>query len=348
MSQVVAAPNALNESVAKLLQLAGLSSPIISLTPYFNGRNNRTYRLKTSNELFVVKQYLKQEGDKRDRLYTEFAFLSYAYQVAPEFVAKPYCQDPSTGMALYEFIDGLPLKANELVKEDVDQAITFFCALNTTHARARAIPLPMASEACFTIQAHFDLITSRIKQLETIVPISAEDQAAMQLIKKLGQTWQLLIEKLSHEARVVGIDLLETLDMSQRCISPSDFGYHNALKLADGRVKFLDFEYAGWDDPAKMTGDFFAQLAVPVPDDYFNEFVRATMQPFSQSNLLAQRAQLLKHVYKVKWCCIALNIFLPVHQARYQFANHALDIVEFKRHQLVKVNGLLEVLEERK
>src|SRR6185503_11886129 len=46
-------------------------------------------------------------------------------------------------------------------------------------------------------------------------------------------------------------------------LSPSDFGYHNAVLADDETVRFFDFEYAGWDDPAKLVCDFFNQVEVP-------------------------------------------------------------------------------------
>ena len=42
-------------------------------------------------------------------------------------------------------------------------------------------------------------------------------------------------------------------------ISPSDFGFHNALRTNTGPV-FFDFEFSGWDDPAKTIIDFFFSL----------------------------------------------------------------------------------------
>ena len=39
--------------------------------------------------------------------------------------------------------------------------------------------------------------------------------------------------------------------------SPSDFGFHNIL-CEDGRLNFVDFEYAGIDDLAKSARRFFA------------------------------------------------------------------------------------------
>ena len=38
-------------------------------------------------------------------------------------------------------------------------------------------------------------------------------------------------------------------------LSPSDFGFHNALRGNNGKIIFLDFEYFGWDDPVKLCCD---------------------------------------------------------------------------------------------
>jgi hypothetical protein len=137
-------------------------------------------------------------------------------------------------------------------------------------------------------------------------------------------------------------DPAEFLETAQRCVSPSDFGFHNALAQPDGTPRFLDFEYAGWDDPAKMTGDFFAQLAVPVPTNFFDRFVHETTAAFPRPEELFQRARLLRPVYQIKWCCIALNVFLPVNLARRKFANPSLDENALKRAQLTKAANLFQ------
>ena len=342
MLEVIEKNQALLTPISELLNKAGIAADIVSVDNYFTGRNNRTYRVDTTKGQFVIKQYLKQEGDKRDRLNTEFSFLTYAQIAAPQFVAKAYCQDSQLGMALYEFLDGHAITLQELTKADVMQAAEFFCALNEVRVRAHGKTLPIASEACFSIQAHFALIESRLEQLRTIVSGSVEDQSATAIVQQLDNYWQQLMAELMQTANAFNLDLSAGLEESQRCISPSDFGFHNALKMKDGSIRFLDFEYAGWDDPAKMVGDFFSQLAVPIPAVYFDEFVQTIVTPFPQPEKLVQRANFLRLVYRVKWCCIALNIFLPVHQARYQFANKELDIVAFKQQQLEKVNNLLK------
>ena len=67
----------------------------------------------------------------------------------------------------------------------------------------------------------------------------------------------------------------QPLDPAERCLSPSDFGFHNAILANDGRLRFIDFEYAGWDDPSKLICDFFCQPAVPAPPQAFDRFATA-------------------------------------------------------------------------
>jgi hypothetical protein len=60
---------------------------------------------------------------------------------------------------------------------------------------------------------------------------------------------------------------------------------------------------------------------------------------------LTDRAQLLRPAYKIKWCCIALNVFLPVHLARRRFSDPAMDETTVKRAQLGKARQLLNSID---
>lgn len=332
----------LEQQIVALLNKANLSPNIHAIHHCANGGNNRTYKIETTDGIFAVKKYFRQSADTRDRLTAEFSFLSYAKKIAPDMVPTPYSQDQETAMALYEFIDGVSLKASDITAAEIAQACQFFCILNQPQTKAEAVDLPLAAEACFRIDDHLHLVGTRIQSLQQIVAETAEDKAAQHLIYHLSAYWQLLLHEIKQIATVDNINLTLMLDNSQRAISPSDFGFHNALKTADGRIRFLDFEYAGWDDPAKMVGDFFSQLAVPVSADYFDSFVQEVMTPFSQPHHLVRRAQLLRSVYQVKWCCIALNVFIPVNLARRRFAHPELDIVDLKKMQLAKAKSLLQ------
>jgi hypothetical protein len=330
---------------AAMLADARIEAGIHSVVPCNAGGNNRTYRIETSVGPIALKQYFRHQGDTRDRLATEFAFLVYAAKVAPGMAPSPLAMNAANGLALYEFIAGDPYKPGNLTWEHVGRAAQFFRALNDPAAKKEAAALPTASEACFSITEHLDLIASRLDRLQTIEAVDDEDRAAQALIEDIRTRWLLLAEEVANACQRGGLDANAPLEQAQRCLSPSDFGFHNALAQADGKPRFLDFEYAGWDDPAKLTGDFFAQLAVPVPSNLFDCFVQEVAMSFPRPQEIVQRARLLRPVYQVKWCCIALNVFLPVNLARRKFANPALDEKALKDAQLSKAKSLFQSMD---
>lgn len=336
----------LKDQTCLLLEKAGLDKKILSLSDCIHGGNNRTYKIETPDGIFVVKKYFRQNNDLRDRLSAEFTFLSYAKKIIPHMVPTPYSYDQAFAIALYEYIEGTPLTLQDVSEKEISQAIHFFCALNEPQHKMQATELPLASEACFTLAEHLDLVTTRIKALQKLIPDDMEDKSAQKLVTQMSIYWRSLLNAVKRMADIEKIDLYAPLQHTQRAVSPSDFGFHNALKVKDGTIRFLDFEYAGLDDPAKMAGDFFSQLAIPVPIQYFDNFVKKAMAPFPHSDYLIRRAHLLKPVYQVKWFCIALNIFIPVNLERRRFANPGLDVHSLKRMQLSKAELLLQKLQD--
>lgn len=313
---------------------------VMSVTACARGGNNRTYRVKTEGRTLAVKQYFRHSDDTRDRMGTEFSFLSFATQAAPGYAPAALAMDREQGLAAYEFVEGRRLVAAELAWPHLQAAIDFFLALNSPRSRLLAQDLPVASEACFSVADHLTLVDRRVSGLLTGIADTIENTAAVQLVRNIKVYW----DALSDSVRQSSTDYATSLPTEQRCLSPSDFGFHNALLQPDGRLRFLDFEYAGWDDPAKLAGDFFAQLAVPVPAGYFEDFVAAIASAFTAPGNLIARARLLRPVYQVKWCCIALNVFLPTHLARRQFANPDLDAWDLRLQQVAKAQAVFQSL----
>lgn len=332
--------------VAELLSQAGIDAVIHTLTPANVGGNNRIYRVETTAGVFAAKQYFRHAGDLRDRLASEYAFLQYAGKAAPGYVPQCYACNQESGWALYEYVEGIHIAAGQVAWNHVQQAATFFQALNEPISRKTTVGLPLASEACFSIADHLGIVAGRIDCLRDALSAGYdEDGDAAQFLEELKHYWTILEHRVVAAAKAAGwFDKL--LDKEQYCISPSDFGFHNALLQPDGGIQFIDFEYAGLDDPAKMAGDFFAQLAVPVPTEFYERFVQLAMQTFPDPHNLIWRANLLRPVYQVKWCCIAMNIFLPVHMARRKFANSQFDETAFKQTQLNKAKQILEKLQQ--
>jgi hypothetical protein len=109
-------------------------------------------------------------------------------------------------------------------------------------------------------------------------------------------------------------------------------------------LKFIDFEYAGWDDPAKTVCDFFCQPAVPVPREHFERFLAAVVSATGEAATRG-RAALLLPVYELKWCCIMLNEFLSVGDDRRSFARVDESHETRRLKQLHKVEAALARLD---
>lgn len=330
--------------IVTLMARANIPGRLQSMSLCDTGGNNCTYRVVTTHSVFAAKHYFRHEGDSRDRLGTEFSFSRYAAKTAAGMSPAPLAIDQSAGLGLYEFIDGEPFTVNSVRWNHVQNAINFFLSLNSSASRAEARLIPYASEACFSISEHLHRVSNRLDILAAEVPVIAENADANELIRSISNYWIKLVAHVLVSAQSANMDINESLPVGERCISPSDFGFHNALSMPDQSTRFIDFEYAGWDDPAKMTGDFFSQLAVPVPSQYFERFVNDISVVFQHPEKLIKRAAVLRPVYQVKWCCIALNCFLPVHLARRKFANPQLNELEYKRAQLLKAQAIFQFL----
>jgi hypothetical protein len=214
----------------------------------------------------------------------------------------------------------------------VRQAIAFFVELNRPRADASARSLPDASEACFTIADHLACVDRRVARLANIAAdTDVHETAAAFARQRLEPAWRQLRAGIAIASNSTDAPIPPAL----RCVSPSDFGFHNSIVAPDGRLKFFDFEYAGWDDPAKTVCDFFCQPAVPVPRQYMPSFLDAIRGSFGGDELVA-RASLLLPVYQTKWCCIMLNDFLPAGDRRRAFSNPQADDAARRKRQLDK------------
>lgn len=308
------------------------------------GGNNKSWIATIGGDRYFVKQYFTSPEDPRDRLKNEFQFLGYAYSTASTWVAKPIAFSEVDRLAVYECLVGNSISADEVTIEHVSESARFFAAINDRDNIAKAQHLGLASEACFSISQHVDVVDTRLVKVEDSINATT-DIGAKRVIKQISKEWQAERASIQQKLAKFGNQLNDSLPENDRCLSPSDFGFHNALITLEG-IKFVDFEYAGWDDPAKMVGDFFSQLAVPVDPRYFDTFTELAFASFEEPERIISRARLLMVLYRFKWCCIALNVFIPSNLQRRMFANPDIDPEHLKNIQLQKATTIINELEK--
>ena len=186
---------------------------------------------------------------------------------------------------------------------------------------------------------HLDLVSRRIDRLQQISGEDSEAEEARHLVReKVMPAWERIFKTASREWPEKG----RGTHRATACVSPSDFGFHNSLLGEDGRLRFFDFEYAGWDDPAKMAADFFCQPRIPAPDSEFPRIGARLAELFPQDAEVAERARSLWPVYRMKWICIMLNEFLPAGKTRRGFSLGEEAQVALRRQRLEAVRSSLE------
>jgi hypothetical protein len=331
--------------VAQILATLGRNGAEFHLEPLSASGNNRVFTLHCDAETLVLKWYFHDATDTRDRLGVEYAFLEHAWNIGLRCIPRPLCKDKSAHLAVYEFAEGRKLQAHEVDASVMQQAAQFFASINSYQSRALASDLVDASEACFSVADHLSMVDVRLERLGCMPIESDVDRSAAEFVSQLSLFWADTKTHILKGCSVLGLNPNSELSTTQRCLSPSDFGFHNALMRSDGSLCFIDFEYAGWDDPAKAVGDFFSHPAVAVPRDQFEPFMEQALAPFENAHEMAARVRLLEPIFQVKWCCIILNEFLPTAARRRNFANPVTDAGARKESQLGKAITLFKSLQ---
>lgn len=290
MSAGVASAPAMEAVVRDFCHEQGLADDLL-LTPLRAGRNSQVFRVEAAQHAWIVKRYVAPPPGGRDRLACEFNFLRFCNAHSLAGVPHAMAVDESRYMALYSCLPGE--RPRHLTAHHIAQAVSFLLRLNALRGEPAAKALPTAADACLQWQDHLDLLARRLDRLQRVA-----EPAAGFVQQSLLPAWQVLQPTLAGAMESVA-----------PILSPSDFGFHNCLE-AGGHCAFVDFEYAGWDDPAKLICDFLCQPEVPVSDTLGEQFLQAFCEGLAgDGDTLRLRVRRLLPLHRLKWCCIMLNEF---------------------------------------
>ncbi|GFK94953.1 hypothetical protein NNJEOMEG_02801 [Fundidesulfovibrio magnetotacticus] len=345
-------------------RLAG--GPVLARRLSSNGRNSRVYRLELpGGGLLAGKRYPQNPADPRDRLGAELAGLTLCRRAGLR-VPEPVAFSREEGALLMEFVRGEPV--GDPGESGVDEAVAFLAALRALSAQlpgqaevalecgrdlspgplsggqspGHRVFLAPASEACFTGQALAANLEVRLQRLEAARGEEPEYAALTELVSALRARFA---RALRESPAGFGPTWETPLPEAQRTLSPSDFGFHNALRLSGGGLCFLDLEYFGRDDPAKTLCDFVLHPGMALPDHLAGRFLAGAGRALLEAGG-AGRSVAAFPFYALKWCAIVLNEFVAADRARRDFAGRDTRR-ETLRRQLALATRILEDLDER-
>ena len=295
----------------------------ITVTQAGLGGNNRLYHVDCgNNRVFALKFYPQTPGDSRNRKDTEFQALKFLRKAGVDNVPRALDSHPGDNFALYEWIEGKPPQTIDL--KDIDQALEFILTLKKISFFSSDMNL--ASEACLSLGEITRQIGNRLEKLQNI----AQQYPLLE---------QFLADFVSVFEKFASNDLTEISPL-KRILSPSDFGFHNAIRAPNGELIFIDFEYFGWDDPVKLVADFLWHPGMALSAEQKNHFRQKALEIFDFS----ERLELAYPLYGLRWIMILLNEYLPERWERRQAAGNQDDLQTVLARQLAKAQKYLEAI----
>jgi len=321
-----------------------LGESVTSLEVLRGGRNSRVYKLWGPGiGPYVGKWYVTQAFDGRDRLSAEFSSLTFLWEQGVRNIPKPICADDTLRCAIYEYVEGQPVCTKRLGHSELDGAMEFLGRLHALRRHASAQRFPPASEACFSIQAIVAQLRRRLRRL----PVGGDDRAGGGALERfIHQRFVPALHEIEGWCQTAGVRarVSSTAELLQeeRTLNPSDFGLHNAIRRRDGSLVFVDFEYFGWDDPAKMIIDFVLHPAMSLTDDLRRYAVNQLLGRLGDDGRVAARLEVVYPLWGLKWCLIFLNEYIPQDRLRRVFALRTTCDEEVCAEQLEKAREMLE------
>ena len=286
------------------------------------GRNNQVYRVNLeSGDCYVAKFYAGINGAVHDRLESEFTGLKFMWSNGIRCVPEPIAVDRVGRCAIYQYIDGERVRPSEITPGDIDQAVGFLAGLRELRRAGGANNLPLAADASLSFRDACVGIEARLARLQA-QQCSTPEYLALQgfLHTEFAPHLKATVQRVCATLKDMGLPFDRKVGPEARTLSPSDFGFHNSIRRFDGQIIFFDFEYFGWDDPAKMISDFLLHPGNNVPSDMKLHFLTAMVAGFPEDFQLGHRVDALYPLVGLKWCLILLNEFVPELLQRRDFA----------------------------
>ena len=308
--------------------LAG--AEIVELTPCTGGGNNRVFRLVTPDGVFALKAYRRSANDVRDRLGAEYSGLRYASTVAKESVPATVAADPEARIAIYEWIEGS--RVSEHGAAEIEEVVRFLGALHAGRNAPWTQTLPYASEAILRPE---DLREQLERRLTVLGEVGGEPDLEALLRGRIAPLTRRFLPAL---------DRVTAPSREQLTLSPSDFGFHNAMRRA-GRLVFLDFEYFGWDDPAKLVCDFLWHPGMVLSPDERSQFLTGVTDVFIEGTSMVSRLRAYEPLIALRWATIVLGEFLPEVRERRRYAARGDLDRDVTQGQLAKAHAIIDRLE---
>lgn len=336
------------DKVVKQSAITGLieretGEQIVRVEELPRGANSTVYLAATEGDTrYIVKRYRERQPDAHsNRLNTEFEGLQFLWDNRIRCIPRPICRDTENRIGVYQYIKGRKLHSKEITSDHLGMAADFLKELCLVSQSSDSAMQPMATEACILLQDYVAVVENRYNKLSSLSGDGVTSQLLVFLAKDFTPVFNRAKDVFLEQTITVGLDPSAELPQNKRMLSPSDFGFHNVIMTAEGQLFFIDFEYYGWDDPAKLIADFYLQPSVPLSLELRKYFLHKLEFLTDDDPELIRRLPLAYLFSALKWCLLVLNCFLDCDQEGRCLTGKSLLLEKFDLS-----NRILRILEE--
>jgi hypothetical protein len=323
-----------------------INCDVKNIEEIFGGRNSKVFKVKIEGESASVaaKKYYFRRDKSHQRCQHEFSSLKYLWECGIRNIPQPIAFNKQDGLALYQFIEGEKVAPHAVKKESMDQVICFLNQLKKTSKRKDSSSIPSAAEACFSIAQIIENIRFRIKRIKRH---RVEEKLWLEMLSFLENKIEPFMSDIVTWLKKKTIVFDEVLPVEHRTLSPSDFGFHNAIQSKELEITFIDFEYFGWDDPSKTVVDFVLHPAMELSLENQTYFLKGICNSSLAFPGFSERISTVFPLFGVKWCLILLNEFIRSDLDRRLFVSETdQDVNILQRQQLKKSQHMLKKIKD--
>ena len=285
----------MREAMNRYKKVKGIDDPV--LEDYCSqSYNNLVAKVSFGGKYYAVKSYkLPHKNDIRNRYQAEVNFLDYCSKFTdatniPVLEAKY----DDISCSILSWIDGVKIKKFEI--SNIIEIAEFIEQINENSSHIKRFNLGNASEYC---ELSTTVSENTLNEIKRLMSYTSESKV-IELMDKLQNKAQTEYNKLS--------DLKDKSWWKEKefIVSPSDIGIQNCLSSSNNLV-FIDFEYAGLDDMAKLINDLVHQ-----PNHEFNEIEEnIIINEIQKRNICSdswkQRYDDLREIIKIRWEIIKIK-----------------------------------------
>ncbi|MDR3491435.1 MAG: aminoglycoside phosphotransferase family protein [Gammaproteobacteria bacterium] len=307
------------------------------------GGNSVVFCVEADGKKWAVKSYPPYAPAQRDRLAAElevYQFLNHQHVPAVPLL-KTYSE--TERWLVMSWIDGV-VPRDDYSESDIDQALQFIRDIARLNSLPEAAHLPLAAEACLSLNV---LLSQIERRLENLIALSENEP---DLNKFLMKDYYPVFKKFKQQAidGYVENDVCpdSELPLAKRSLIPADFGFHNTIRDSSGKLYFFDFDYFGWDDPVKLLADILWHPKMILTLQQNEKFIQGLSEIYNTDQFFLSRFYYTLPLFGLRWALILLNEFVPHFWLNRQYANVHQNQAEAKQTQLKRAKELLTYVQQ--